>query len=196
MYVSGRSRNVEGGGAHSVQACRNPCCSGTGTAKGNVWRCTVLIRPRKARKFFHLHFSVVWIGSCSIFMLYTALLNGRLSLSAVYTRTGRTTGTPYCHSCRSWVLIRLAGWTDHELTSYTALLQAVATACIWHRVNLLWFRSFMTMNSLCWGSTIKVVKDVWASESHRRNLESWMCTDYTALPVAGSTSRNRPNPYP
>ena len=34
------------------------------------------------------------------------------------------------------------------------------------------------VNLLRWGSTIKEVKDVWASASHRCSLESQMCTDY------------------
>ena len=34
-------------------------------------------------KFFHLHFLGVWIGSRSTFVLCTALLTGRLSLSDV-----------------------------------------------------------------------------------------------------------------
>ena len=34
-------------------------------------------------KIFHLHFSVVFIGSRSTFVVYTALLTGRLSLSDV-----------------------------------------------------------------------------------------------------------------
>ena len=33
--------------------------------------------------FFHIHFSVVWIGSRSTFVLCTALLTGRLSLTDV-----------------------------------------------------------------------------------------------------------------
>ena len=33
--------------------------------------------------FFHFHVSVVWIGSRSTFVLCTALLTGRLSLSDV-----------------------------------------------------------------------------------------------------------------
>ena len=38
---------------------------------------------RSAEKFFHLHVSVVWIGSRSTFVLCTALLTARLSLSDV-----------------------------------------------------------------------------------------------------------------
>ena len=48
--------------------------------EGSVYRCVALIRPREARKkFFHLHFSLVWIGSRSTFALLTALLTGRLT---------------------------------------------------------------------------------------------------------------------
>ena len=36
---------------------------------------------RSAEKFFHLHFSVVWIGSRSTFALCTALLTGRLTIT-------------------------------------------------------------------------------------------------------------------
>ena len=37
----------------------------------------------KRKKKFTFIFSVVWIGSCSTFVLCTALLTGRLSLSDV-----------------------------------------------------------------------------------------------------------------
>ena len=39
---------------------------------------------RSAEKFFHLHFSVVWIGSRSTFVLCTALLTGRLTITQMY----------------------------------------------------------------------------------------------------------------
>ena len=55
---------------------------------------------------FHLHFSLVWIGSCSTLVLCTALLAGRLSLSDV---------------------LELA--ILKALLTVTVLLQAVATAC-------------------------------------------------------------------
>ena len=38
----------------------------------------------RAEKFFHLHFSVVWIGSRSTFALCTALLTGRLTITQMY----------------------------------------------------------------------------------------------------------------
>ena len=45
------------------------------TDEDSVYRRVEAIRPRKARKiFFTLIFSVVWIGSRSTFVLYTALL--------------------------------------------------------------------------------------------------------------------------
>ena len=49
------------------QARRKHFLSGTATG-------VVAIRPREARKnFFNLHFSVVWIGSRSTFVLCTVL---------------------------------------------------------------------------------------------------------------------------
>ena len=39
---------------------------------------------RSAEKFFHLHFSVVWIGSRSTFALCTALLTGRFTITQMY----------------------------------------------------------------------------------------------------------------
>ena len=39
---------------------------------------------RSVEKFFHLHFSVVWIGSRSTFVLCTALLTGRLTITQMY----------------------------------------------------------------------------------------------------------------
>ena len=39
---------------------------------------------RSAEKFFHLHFSVVLIGSRSTFALCTALLTGRLTITQMY----------------------------------------------------------------------------------------------------------------
>ena len=42
---------------------------------------------RSAEKFFHLHFSVVWVvwvGSHSTFALCTALLSGRLTITQMY----------------------------------------------------------------------------------------------------------------
>jgi len=45
---------------------------------------------RSGEKKFHLHFSVVWIGSRSTFVLCTALLTDRLSVTLRCTRT--------CHS--------------------------------------------------------------------------------------------------
>ena len=45
------------------------------TVEGSAYRHVVLILLREAReKFIHLHFSVVWIGSHSTFVLCTALL--------------------------------------------------------------------------------------------------------------------------
>ena len=41
---------------------------------------------QSAENLFHLHFSVVWVGSCSTFVLCTALLTGGLSLSHVLER--------------------------------------------------------------------------------------------------------------
>jgi len=86
------------GGAHSVQAPRKQFCSGT----------FIIIHLH----FFTFFFSVVWIGSRSTFVLCTALLTGRLSLSdvlelAILWRLLTVTVTLL-------VLIRLAGWTDHE----------------------------------------------------------------------------------
>jgi len=54
-------------------------CSGTATAKGSGKRS---VRAKRG-KFFHLHFSVLLIGSRSTFVVCTALLTGRLSLSDV-----------------------------------------------------------------------------------------------------------------
>jgi len=36
---------------------------------------------RSAEKFFHLYYSVVWIGSRSTFALCTALLTGKLTIT-------------------------------------------------------------------------------------------------------------------
>ena len=57
------------------QARRKHFLSGTATGEGSVQRCVAAIRPHEAREnFFHLHFSVVWIGCRSTFVLCTALL--------------------------------------------------------------------------------------------------------------------------
>ena len=64
-----------------LQACRKHFLSGTATGEGSVGSGDPF--ARSVEKFFHLHFSVVWIGSCSTFVLCTALLTGRLSLSDV-----------------------------------------------------------------------------------------------------------------
>ena len=73
----GGSRNIEGG-VHNVHDCRKQFCSGTATGKGSAKRSIEVWK-----KIFHLHFSVVFIGSRSTFVVYTALLTGRLSLSDV-----------------------------------------------------------------------------------------------------------------
>ena len=50
------------------QARRKHFLSGTATGEGSGDS-----SARSAEKFFHLHFSVVWIGCRSTFVLYTAL---------------------------------------------------------------------------------------------------------------------------
>ena len=57
-------------GAHSLQARRKQFVSATATGKGSAQRHVVLIHPHGVwKKIFHLHFSVVWAGSCSTFVL-------------------------------------------------------------------------------------------------------------------------------
>ena len=53
------------------QARRKHFLSGTATGEGSVGSGDP--SARSAEKFFHLHFSVVWIGSRITFVLYTAL---------------------------------------------------------------------------------------------------------------------------
>jgi len=55
----------------TCQACRKHFLSGTATGEGSVGSGEPSVRS--AEKFFHLHFSVVWIGSRSTFVLCTAL---------------------------------------------------------------------------------------------------------------------------
>ena len=66
--MAGEDVGLLKGGAHSAQAHLNPFMGDCALPKEN---------------FFHLHFSVVWIGSHNTFVLCTALLTGRLSLSDV-----------------------------------------------------------------------------------------------------------------
>ena len=53
-----------------IQARRKHFLSGTATGEGSVGSGDP--SARSAEKFFHLHFSVVWIGSRSTFVLCTA----------------------------------------------------------------------------------------------------------------------------
>jgi len=57
-----------------AQARRKHFLSVSATGEGSVYRCVAAIVRAKRGKFFHLHFSVVWIGSRSTFVLRTALL--------------------------------------------------------------------------------------------------------------------------
>ena len=91
----GRIQECWRGDARSVQALMKRFCTGTVTAERQcIEACIDNPSARSAEKFFNLHFSVVWIGSHSTFVLCIALLTGRLSLS----KTGHTMGTPHCHS--------------------------------------------------------------------------------------------------
>ena len=54
-----------------MQARRKHFLSGTATGEGSVGSGDP--SARSAEKFFHLHFSVVWIGSRSTFVLCSAL---------------------------------------------------------------------------------------------------------------------------
>jgi len=53
------------GGADTVQGCRKQFCIGTYTAR------SADLSAQSAEKFFHLHYSVVWIGSRTTFVLCT-----------------------------------------------------------------------------------------------------------------------------
>ena len=69
-----------------MQGLMNPIMSGSYMHSGRQW---IEARSgdqsaRSAEKFFHLHFSVVWIGSRSTFALRTALLTGRLTITQMY----------------------------------------------------------------------------------------------------------------
>jgi len=66
------------GEAFPTQACRKHFLSGTATGKGSVGSGDP--SGKSAEKFFHLQFSVVWIGSRSTFVLCTALPRQYLSL--------------------------------------------------------------------------------------------------------------------
>jgi len=62
-------------GTHSVQGRMNPFMSGSYMHWRRQW---IEVHSadqsaQSAEKFFHLHFSVVWIGSHSTFALFTAL---------------------------------------------------------------------------------------------------------------------------
>ena len=57
-----------------MQAHRKQFYSGTATAEGSVYLCLSI--HAKCGKIFYLHFSVVWIGSCSTFVLCPELLTG------------------------------------------------------------------------------------------------------------------------
>ena len=74
----GGSRNIEG----VYITCRH-----VGNSFVVVWRLPKAVvrdpSARSAEKIFHLHFSVVLMGSRSTFVVCTALLTGRLSLSDV-----------------------------------------------------------------------------------------------------------------
>ena len=61
----------------------------------------------------------IYTASASQYLKLVTLLDYSLVTTPdVYTRTGRTKGTPHCHSYRLWVLIRLAGWTDHVIANF------------------------------------------------------------------------------
>ena len=62
-----------------VQARRKHFLSGTVAGEGSVGSGDP--SAGSAEKFFHLHFSVVWIGSRSIFVLYTALPRPYLAMA-------------------------------------------------------------------------------------------------------------------
>ena len=57
------------GAAHSPCHCRRQCIE---VRSGDPC-------AQSAEKYFHFHFSVIWISTHSIFVLCTALLTGRLS---------------------------------------------------------------------------------------------------------------------
>ena len=73
------SRNFEGVYITCRHVGNNFVVVATATAKGGGKRS---VRAKRG-KFFRLHFSVVLIGSRSTFVVCTALLTGRLSLSDV-----------------------------------------------------------------------------------------------------------------
>ena len=66
--------------SHPHQARRKHFLSGTATGEGNVGRGHP--SARSAENFFHLHSSVVWIGSRSTFVLCTALPRLYLAMGA------------------------------------------------------------------------------------------------------------------